>query len=128
MKDSPKTSPRVVVNQVFDNTKEFDKILNEKGAHYLETNTVVYPNFKCTDDIIFPNQVFVTTGNVEKIKPEFNKMVENDNQKSTTEGFFGNQNTVENNFTQNSYVFQGQKSSQKWVVKREKENKVFEKD
>nr|KAJ0207989.1 hypothetical protein LSAT_V11C500266000 [Lactuca sativa] len=126
VKDSHETPQRVVVDQVFGDTKEFDKILNDKGAHYLETNTVVYPNFTCTNNTIFPNQVFVTNGNVEKIKPEFNKMVENDNKRSTTEGFFANQNTVENNLTQNSYVFQRQKSSQKWVVKGEKENKIFE--
>ena len=81
---------------------------------------MVYPNFVCTDKIIFPNQVFVTTGNAEKIHPEFNKMVEKDNQRSTIEGFFANQNTEENNLTQNPYVFQKQKSSQKWVVKGEK--------
>ena len=126
-KDSNETPQRVVVDQVFENTKEFDKILNDKGAHYLETNTVVYPNFVCTDKTIFPNQVFVTTGNAEKIHPEFNKMIEKDNLKSTIEGFFANQNTEENNLTQNSYVFQKQKSLQKWVVKGEKPNKIFEK-
>ena len=67
--------PRVVVDQVYLDTQEFEKILSEKGAHYLESNTVVYPIFKCTDDIVFPNQVFVTTGNVENIKPEFKKMI-----------------------------------------------------
>lgn len=35
---------------------------------------------------------------------------------------------IENNLTQNSYVFQNQKPSQKWVVKQEKEEKVFPKD
>nr|KAJ0198423.1 hypothetical protein LSAT_V11C700376100 [Lactuca sativa] len=109
VKDSHESPQRVVVNQVFGDTKEFDKVLDDKGAHYLETNTVVYPNFPCTYNTVFPNQVFVTTGNVEKIKPEFNKMVENDNKRSTTERFFADQKMVENNLTQNSYVFQCQK-------------------
>ena len=84
VKDSQEIPPRVVVDQVFENTKEFDKILNDKGAHYLETNTVVYPNFICTDKTFFPNLVFVTTGNAEKVHPEFNKMIEKDNLNSTT--------------------------------------------
>ena len=58
---------------MFEDTKKFDKLLSEKGAHYLETNQVVYPNFKYSDDVVFLNQVFVTTGNVENIKMEFNK-------------------------------------------------------
>ncbi|XP_052622678.1 uncharacterized protein LOC128127967 [Lactuca sativa] len=77
--------PRIVVDQVFGDTQKFEKVTNEKGEHYLETNTVVYPNFKCTDDVIFPNQVFVTTGNVENIKPELKKMIEEDNSKTTEE-------------------------------------------
>ncbi|XP_052625667.1 uncharacterized protein LOC111890076 [Lactuca sativa] len=101
---STETSPtRVVVEQVYSDSKEFNQIHNYKGAHYLETNTVVYPNFTCTDKTVFPNQVFVTARNVEQIKPEFNKMVENDNKRSTTKGFFENQNM-------------------------EKEEKVFQKD
>ena len=94
----------------------------------METNTVVYPNFTCTDKTVIPNQVFVTAGNVEKIKPEFKKMVENDNKRSTTKVFFANQNTIENNLTQNSYIFQRQKPPQKWLVNHEKEKKVFQKD
>ncbi|CAI9262401.1 unnamed protein product [Lactuca saligna] len=82
VKDSHEIPPRVVVDQVFGDTKGFDKILSDKGAHYLETNTVVYPNFICTDKTIFPNQVFDTTGNPEKINPEFNKIVENNNQRA----------------------------------------------
>ena len=62
--------------------------MKEKGAHYLETHSVVYPNFKCTDDVIFPNQVFITTENVDQIKPKFNKLVEEDNKKTSNEGFF----------------------------------------
>ena len=49
---------RVVVDQVFDETKKLDKILKEKGSHYLETNIVVYPNFKWTDDVIFQIRFF----------------------------------------------------------------------
>ncbi|CAI9299943.1 unnamed protein product [Lactuca saligna] len=82
---STDTSPtRVVVEQVYGDPKEFNKIHIDKGAHYLEPNTIVYPNFTCTNKTVFPNQVFVTTGNVEKIKPEVNKMIENDNKQSTT--------------------------------------------
>ena len=55
--DVPKetTIPRVVVDQVFDENEKFDTIMKEKGSHYLETNSVVYPNFKCLDEVIFPN-------------------------------------------------------------------------
>ena len=60
--------------------------MKEKGAHYLKTNTVVYPNFKCTDDVIFPNQVFVTTINVERINLEFKKLVDEDNMQTSKEG------------------------------------------
>ncbi|XP_052619531.1 uncharacterized protein LOC111895070 [Lactuca sativa] len=91
---STETSPtRIVFEQVYGDSKEFNQIHNDKGAHYLETKTVVYPNFTCTDKTIFPNQVFITAGNVEKFKPKFHKM-----------------------------------PSQKWVVKHEKEEKVFQKD
>ncbi|XP_023757104.2 uncharacterized protein LOC111905646 [Lactuca sativa] len=117
-------TPRIVVDQVYGNTQKFKKVMTEKGEHYLETNIVVYSNFKCTDDVIFPNQVFVTIGNVENIKPELKKFVEEDNSKTTDEGFFANQSTVENNLTKNSYVFQRQKPQTKWVqkLKIEKEN------
>ena len=64
---------------MYGETENFDKVMKEKGAHYLELHLVVYPNFKCSDDVIFPNQVFVTTGNVNQIKAEFNKLVEEDN-------------------------------------------------
>lgn len=47
--------PRVVVDQVFGDTENFDKVLSEKSTQYLETNTVVYPNFKCLDDVVFSN-------------------------------------------------------------------------
>ncbi|XP_052627545.1 uncharacterized protein LOC128134134 [Lactuca sativa] len=77
--------PRIVVDQVYGDTQKFEEVMNEKGPHYLETNRVVFPNFKCTDDVIFPNQVFVTKGNVENIKPELKKLVEEDNSKTTEE-------------------------------------------
>ncbi|KAL7618630.1 hypothetical protein Lser_V15G03678 [Lactuca serriola] len=77
--------PRIVVDQVYGDTQNFEEVMKEKGSHYLETNTVVFPNFKCTDDVIFPNQVFVTKGNVKNIKPELKKMVEEDNSKTTEE-------------------------------------------
>ena len=105
------------MDQVFGDTGKFDKVLPEKGAHYLETNIVVYPNFKCIDDVIFPNQVFVTIGNVENVKQEFKKLVEEDNKKTIEEGFFSNQSSVENNLTTNSYVFQRQKLQPQWVEK-----------
>lgn len=128
-KVSTETSiPRVVVKQVYGETEKFDTVMNEKGAHYLETNTVVYPNFTCTDEVVFPNQVFFTTGNAENVKPEFNKMIEEDNKRSTDEGFFANQNIVENNITKNSYVFQKQKSKELWVVKSEKQKDVVTKE
>ena len=44
--------------------------MKEKGSHYLEPNSMVYPNFKCSDNVVFPNQVFVTTGNGEGVKPK----------------------------------------------------------
>ena len=56
-----------------------------KGAHYLKMNLVVCPNFKCIDNVVFPNQVFVTTGNVENIKPEINKLTEEENKQTTDE-------------------------------------------
>lgn len=91
--------------------------MKEKGSHYLEANSVVYPNFKYIDNVIFPNQVFVTTGNGDKVKPEFNKMIEEDNKTASKEGFFSNQSTVKNNHTTNSYSFQVQKPQRTWVVK-----------
>ncbi|XP_052622721.1 uncharacterized protein LOC128128007 [Lactuca sativa] len=69
----------------------------------------------CTDDVRFPNQVFVTTGNVEKVQPEFKKLVEEANKKTIEEGYFSNQNIIENNLTKNSYGFQRQKPQRKWV-------------
>ncbi|XP_052619539.1 uncharacterized protein LOC128125946 [Lactuca sativa] len=111
--------PRVGVDQVYGETEHLDKVMIEKGAHYIETHLVVYPNFKCSDDVIFRNQMFITTENVDQIKLEFNKMVEDDNKKTSNEGFFSNQSIVENNLTKNSYTFQRQKPQRKWVAKTE---------
>lgn len=82
------TIPQVVVDQVCEETEKFKKILKEKVSHYLETNNVAYPNFKCSDDVIFPNQVFVTSGNGDKVKHEINKIVKEDNKEASKEGFF----------------------------------------
>ncbi|XP_023759875.1 uncharacterized protein LOC111908280 [Lactuca sativa] len=123
-----KTIKQIVVDQVFGDTKNFDKVLFEKGAHFLETNIVVYPNFKCTDDVLFTNQVFFTTGNVENIKLEFNKMVKEDNKKISDEGFFSNQSTVENNLTKNSSVFQRQKPQGKSVEKQENIKEILKQE
>ncbi|XP_052623760.1 uncharacterized protein LOC111907064 [Lactuca sativa] len=112
---STETSPtRVFVEQVYGDSKEFHQVLNAKGAHYLETNTVVYPNFTCTDKTVFPNQVFVTTGNVEQIKPEFNKMVEIDNKRLTTKGK-SNVNSINSWLEGKGKQFQNDKFSQQQI-------------
>ena len=58
--DAPKekTIFRVVVDQVYGETEKFDSVMKEKGPHYLESNSIVYPNFTCTDDVIFPKSSF----------------------------------------------------------------------
>ena len=94
--------------------------MKEKGSHYLEPNFVVCPTFKCTHNVIFPNQVFVTKGNGESVKPEINKLVEEDNKKASKDGFFSNQSIIENNMTKNSYTFPRKKPSQTWIVKTDK--------
>ena len=55
-----KPIPRVVEDQVFEDSKEYIEVLKDKGSHYLEPNAVVYPRFKDFEDIVYPNQVFVT--------------------------------------------------------------------
>ena len=59
----------------------------------------------------------MTTGNVENIKLEFNKLVEEENKHTSDEGFFANQSTIENNHTNNTNSFQRQKPQRKWVKK-----------
>ncbi|XP_023752546.1 uncharacterized protein LOC111900907 [Lactuca sativa] len=98
--------PRIVVDQVYGYTQKYEKVLKEQ------------------DDVVFPNQVFITTGNVENVKPEFKKLVEQDNLKTSDEAFFANQSTIENNLTNNSYVYQRQKSQRKWVEKSKLEKEV----
>ena len=61
--------------------------MKERGPYYLESNSVVHPNLKCIDDIVFTNQVFVTSGNGDKVKPVINKMVVEDNKAILKEGF-----------------------------------------
>ena len=75
---------QIVVDQVFTDTENFEKVLLKKSAHFVETNTVAYPNFKCSDDVVYHNQVFITTRNVENIS-ELNIMVEEDNKKTSEE-------------------------------------------
>lgn len=107
----------VVFEQVYENTEKFDTIMKEKGSHFLEPNTIMYPNIKCLDEVVLPNQVFVTSGNGDKVKPKINKLVKEDNKNVLKEGFFSTQNTVENNLIKNSCTFQRQKPQRKRVVK-----------
>lgn len=100
------TIPRFVAEQVYEETKQFKKVMKEKGPHYLQSNLVVYLNFKCTDEVVLPNQVFVTTGNGDKVHPEINKIVEEDNKAATKEGLFSNQSRVENTLNKKSTTFQ----------------------
>ena len=100
------TIPKVVVYQVYEESETFEKVMKEKPPHYLESNSVVYPYFKCIDSLVFTNQVFVTTENGEKVNPEINKVVVEDNKEATKEGFFSNQSIVENNLNKNSLAFQ----------------------
>ena len=83
--------------------------MKEKGPHYLESNYVVYPNFKCTNDVVFPNQVFVTTGSGYKVNHEISKIIVEGNKGASKERFFSNQRTVENSPNKNSSTFQRQK-------------------
>ena len=101
-----KVISRIVEDQVYGDIQKFDKVSNEKGAHYLETNIIVYENFIWTDDVIFPTQVFLTYGNADNVKPKFNKLVEEDNKNISNERSFSSESTVENNHTKNSYTFQ----------------------
>ena len=112
------TIPRVVVDQVYEEIEKFKKVMKEKAPHYLESNSVVYPNFKCTDDVVFTNYVFVNTGNGDKVNPEINKIVIEDNKEVSKEAFFSNQSKVENTLNKNSSTFQRKKPKQNWKVKQ----------
>lgn len=74
---------RVVEDRVFEDSKNYNKVLNKKGQHYLEQSVGVYPKFKD-----FPNQVFVTKGNYDKIDQRFISMVNKDNMKVTYAGLY----------------------------------------
>lgn len=52
----------VIEDCVFGDSKEYNKVLNEKGKHYLEPNVVSYPKFK-----YFPNQIFFIKEILNKI-------------------------------------------------------------
>lgn len=80
--------------------------MKEKGSHYLEPSSVVYPN-----------QEFLTSGNGDKVKPEINKIVNEDNKEVLKEGFFWNQSAIENNLNKSSSTFQRQKLKRNWEVK-----------
>ena len=97
--EKPITS--VVVEQVFEESKEYKKVLKDKGKHYLESHSVVYPRFKDTYEVLFSNQVFVTTGNGDKVDPELNKLIKEDNKGVKKESFYSNQNTIENGLNKN---------------------------
>ena len=55
-------------------------------------------------------------------------IIEEDNKKTSDEGFFSNQSTVENNLTKNSYVFQRQKPQWKWVEKQENTKEILKQE
>lgn len=101
-----KPIPRVVVDQVFKDSKEYMKVLKDKGSHFLEPNAVVYPRFKDFEDIVYPNQVFVTKGNGDTVALELNKLVNEDNVNVTDEGFYSNKRTIKNGLNKYSKVFQ----------------------
>lgn len=113
-----------VVEHVYEETKEFEKVLKDKVAHYLESNLVSYPSFKWTDEVVFPNQVLVTSGNGDKVNPEKNKLVEEDNKDVRKEGFYLNQSIVENSLNKNSTTWQRQKPKRVWEVRTEKSSVV----
>ena len=76
--------PRVVEAQVYDDTEEFSQILNNKGKHYLETNTLLYPS--CIKGL--PNKVFVMKGNADNFDQKIKELLKKDNQNMTDEGFY----------------------------------------
>ena len=49
-------------------------MFKDKGKHYMESNLVVYHRLKGTDEVVFPNQVFITSGNGDKVNPEYKKI------------------------------------------------------
>lgn len=67
--------PRVFVDQAYEESEKFEKVMKEKGPRYLESSSMVYSNFKCNDNLVFLNKVFVTIGNGEKVNLVINKIV-----------------------------------------------------
>lgn len=53
---------RVVQDCVFEDSKKYNKVLNQKGQHYLEQIDGLYTKFKD-----FPNKLFLTKGNYDKL-------------------------------------------------------------
>ena len=64
-----KPIPRVVVEQVFDDSKVYSNVLKNKGKYYLESNSVVCHRFKDSEEVVLRNQVFVTKGNGDNVDP-----------------------------------------------------------
>lgn len=80
--------------------------MKEKGKHFLQTNSVLSPT--CIKGL--PNQVFVTTGNGDIVDPKIIELLKEDNSEVTDEGFYSNQNVIENGLNQGYKVLQRQKS------------------
>lgn len=40
-----KQIPRIFEDQIFEDSKDFTKVLKEKGIQFLEQNDVLYPKF-----------------------------------------------------------------------------------
>lgn len=74
--------------------------MTEKGKNFLEQNVVFYPQFKD-----FPNQNFVTPGNGEIVNSKMEDLLEEHYKKVTNDGFYSNQNMVQNNLNQSSKSF-----------------------
>lgn len=54
--------------------------------------------------------MFVRTGNRDNIDPKINELLKEDNSNVTDEGFYSNQNVIENGLNQGYKVLQRQKS------------------
>ena len=113
-------TPEVIVKLVYEESKEYTKVLRNKGQHFMESNSIVYPMFKCTDEVVLPNRVFITSGKGDNVNPKLNKLVEEDNKDVTKDGFYSNQSTVENGLSKSSKTFQRQKPKRAWEVKNRK--------
>ena len=116
-----KEMSRVGEDQVFEDTKEFTKILKEKGKHLSEQSSVLYPT--CVKGL--PNQVFVTTGNGDNVDPKINELLKEDNSKVTDEVFYSYQNVIENGLNQRSKAFESQKGQNHFPKKKKNTNGVW---